>query len=156
MEKTYYKPALALLYLLQLLIVFRESVAEAYKHAVEAIHGEVDLAEADATKHHGAAVAQEGRRKPSGELGPFIEHGASALAGFVLAHAVHPDEHHVLHPHSHSHPETEDETKKMRRKRWREVLLANLFPSFQRFAEPTQAVGATVFTLLRPVSFPAA
>lgn len=155
MEKTYYKPALALLYLLQLMIVFRESVAEAYKHAVEAIHGKVELVDAGIVA---PATEQEGRHEPSEEPTLVIEHSATALGSFVLiGHALdRAHEHDVLHHDDHKHPETEDETKKMRRKRWREILMANLFPSFQRFAEPTQTVGAPAFTLLRPVSFPAA
>lgn len=154
MEKNY-KLALALLYLLQLMIVFRESIAEAYKHAAEAIHGKVEFA-ADVSGHHGAAVAQEERRQPSQEQGFRIEHGASALAMFVLAHVISHDEHHVLHHDDHSHPETEDEAKKMRRRRWREIFLANLFPSIKRFAEPAQTAGAPAFTMLRPTGFPAA
>jgi hypothetical protein len=155
MEKTYYKPALALLYLLQLMIVFRESVAEAYKHAVEAINGKVELVDTDVTK---SIVAQEGRREPSEEPTLVIEHSATALGAFVLTGHVMDSarDHDALRHDNHSHPETEDDTKKMRRKRWREILLANLFPSFQRFAEPARSMNAPAFTPLRPVSFPAA
>jgi hypothetical protein len=145
MEKNY-KMTLALLYLLQLLIVFRESVTEAYKHAVEVIHGRV---ESDA--EHGTVAHEQ-----EDEDGFRWEHAALAHVAFVLAHGHAEHHEHVLHHHRHDEPETEDEVQKTRRRRWREVLLANLFPSMRRFAAPAQAMDAPASVLLRMVGHPSA
>ncbi len=145
-----YKLALAFLYLLQLLIVFKESVTEAYKHAAEVIHGKAVMASVDDAAGDGWHPLSVGRE-------PFaLHHGAAAHAAFVLGHEIHMDEHHVLHHHSKQQPETEDEVKRMRRRRWREILLANLFPSFRRFSEPAQTADTPAFIRLRPTSFLAA
>ena len=152
--KTNYKLALALLYFLQLMIVFRESVAEAYKHAFDAIQGRVETIGADVAEQ--APATGSGRKMPSGEPALIIESGMrAAQSTFVLGHIIADgrDQEEVHHDH-HDHPETEDNVKKLRRRSRYERLIANLFPEFQRLSAPAQTEIVPVMTMLRLISYP--
>lgn len=122
-----YKMALALLYVLQLVVVFRESVAEVYKHAVEALHGTSAHVESVDAGH---APTTE-TRQPAAPHGPLWRARPAVDAIFLVGIPVIKDEGHEPHHH-----EREDRTRKPRQRHINEYLIANLFNRMKRLWPP--------------------
>lgn len=119
------KILLALLYLLQLPIIFRESVLELYKSATESLHRETQAVQVPEP-----TMLRRGR--VHGMLPELIleDRDPRLDAYLLLGYAVfHHGDHHHLPEHenpdrprdAHAHP-------------WRERLIANLYQRIKRFA----------------------
>lgn len=133
--RRYYKILLALLYIMQLPIIFRESVIELYKSATEALHPQIETVQAPTPTllkraiRNGFVPTGEYAQRRS-DLDIFL------LLGFALVEH-HGELHHL--PHS----ETEDNPKKIRKRRSNEFLIANLYGLIRRFSPTGQWLSGT-------------
>jgi len=130
--RRYIKILLALLYLLQLPIIFRESVLEMYKSATDSLHRETQAVQ----------VPEPTRLKRGRVHGMLPEHvfesrdpalDALALLGYAIFE--HGDHHHLP---EHESP---DRPKDHRNHPWRERLIANLYERIRRFAPTGERQG---------------
>lgn len=128
--RRYYKILLALLYIMQLPIIFRESVVELYKSATEALQPQIEVVQAPIPTllkraFRGGFVPTGAYEQHRSDLDVFL------LLGFMLVEH-HGELHHL--PHN----ETEDKPKKMRKRRSGEFLIANLYGLIRRFSPTGQ------------------
>lgn len=142
-----FKIALAFLYFLQLLVIFRESVADVYKHAAEALYLRAEI-------DHGPAGIQtvpipEGFAV-YGEHETLTNRGDALDAIFMLGFLAI-ERHEEIHPHN----ETEDRFKRPTRKKIGEFLVANLYPMFKKMTVAART-GITRDAGLRLITFPSA
>lgn len=127
--RRYYKILLALLYIMQLPIIFRESVIELYKSATEALYPQVEMVQTPTTTllkrapRNGFVPTGEYKRHRS-DLDIFL------LLGFILVEH-HGELHHL--PHNET-----DNPKKIRKRRSGEFLIANLYGRIKRFSPTGQ------------------
>ncbi len=128
--RRYYKIFLALLYIMQLPIIFRESVIELYKSATETLHPQVETVQAPTPTLLKSAF--KNGFIPTGEYEQHkIELDFFLLLGFALV------EHHGDHHHL-PHGGEEDNPKRMRGKRINEYLIANLYGMIRKFSPARQ------------------
>ena len=127
--RRYIKILLALLYLLQLPIIFRESVLELYRSASDSLHRESQTVQAPGPTLlkrgpvHGALPEQVLEQRDS-LLDPFV------LLGFAVIE--HGDHHHLPEHQQPDRPKREDISTR------KERFIANLFERIRRLAPPAE------------------
>jgi hypothetical protein len=146
----YTKMALVLLYLLQLVVVFREQLVHLYKSALESVHHKAE--------HAAQPIEPGGLRKVLGRVIEAAQHPAAAHAitvTVIAAPAVYIHENHG-HPHN-PHPDPEDEKKDRARKGKkapeREWLVRNLYLFIRRAAPPPSASDKRASDIVRMLTF---
>src|SRR5690606_24673978 len=130
------KMALVLLYLLQLMVVFRESLEHFFVHAVASIHRRSDLGEHghEEPKHEAQPIDVRERLEA---LRIFREH--IAAVSLLTLHAVVLSSTHGDHHHPHpieEHDRHKDRVHKFRHRDPRTFLLQNLWNRIRAFAAP--------------------
>jgi len=127
------KMALVLLYLLQLVVVFREQLTHLYRTAVESVHHQTDRA---ANPHTGLRAMLE---RVVSIARPHHESLAAALSGpeAVL------DSPHAKHEEHHVHDDDKkDRAKRPKRADWRGYLIGNRWHRIRRAVPTPASVGA--------------
>lgn len=128
--RRYYKILLALLYIMQLPIIFRESVIELYESATEALHPQIETVQAPIP-----TLLKRAFKNGFVPTGAYEQHNTDLemlmLLGFALVQH-HGDHHHLPHDGE------EDNPKRMRGKRLNEFLIANLYGLIRKFSPAHQ------------------
>lgn len=148
----YTKMALVLLYLLQLMVVFREQLVHLYKSALGSDQLGTEQDSAQPAEYGGLRAVLE--RVVQITQHPAAQHVAAATvisAPTVYIHAEHG------HPHN-PHPDPEDEKKdraprKPKRRPDREWLVRNLYTSISKFAPSAAATDAQPTDIVRMLTF---
>lgn len=148
----YTKMALVLLYLLQLVVVFREQLVHLYKSALGSAHHGTEQDSAQPAEHGGLRAVLE--RVVQITQHPVAQHAVAVTviaAPTVYIHAEHG------HPHN-PHPDPEDEKKdraprKHKRAPDREWLVRNLYQSICKFAPSAAATDAQPTDIVRMLTF---
>ncbi len=128
--RRYYKILLALLYIMQLPIIFRESVIELYKSATEALHPQIETVQAPIP-----TLLKRAFRNGFVPTGEYEQRGSNLDFFLMLGFAViehHGELHHL------PHGEKEDNPKRARRRKSNEFLIANLYGLIRKFSPATQ------------------
>lgn len=147
----YTKMALVLLYLLQLVVVFREQLVHLYKSALGSAHHGTEQDSAQPAEHGGLRAVFERVVKIAHH--PVTQHAITTAILTAPAMVIHEE-----HGHHHSgHPEPEDEkkdkVKRHRRQTAYEYLIRNLFPAFRRMTAPPGASAQRPTDIVRILTF---
>jgi hypothetical protein len=146
----YTKMALVLLYLLQLVVVFREQLVHLYKSALGSVSHGTEQGTAQPTEHGGLRAVFE-----------RVVHVANHPAQHAVAAAVLSAPKMVIHEnHGHhhaAHPDPEDEKKdrvrRHRRQTANEYLIRNLFHEFKRMSASPAATDERAADIVRIMTF---
>lgn len=124
----YTKWALVLLYLLQLVVVFREQLVHLYKSALHSVNG----TEEPVRENAGALGAAADLVKRAVTLTrPVSRESLSALPGLMFPVAIISHEGEGNHEEHHDGDEDKDWARKQRRRRLRQHLIQNLWESLR-------------------------
>lgn len=132
----YAKIALALLYVAQLAIAFREQLVTMYKHAAEIVRRE------DSVEHVSHIELEPTLLK---RASPQRFNPNATMVATPLFHALamaHTATHHEEHPHPPHNDDDKhkDKAKKQRLPRIREIVYANLYPLYRTLTEAPSSV----------------
>lgn len=139
----YTKMALVLLYLLQLVVVFREQLAHLYKTAVQTVHG----TERALNPHEGFRAAL--KRAVTMARPATREAIAAAVIPVAVTIAGTDDEDGPEHPHDED--DKKDRAKKWRHLRRREFIIVNLWGTMRALAALPASTGARADAVIRSI-----
>ncbi|HTM68088.1 MAG TPA: hypothetical protein VL426_02210 [Candidatus Binatia bacterium] len=142
----YTKMALVLLYLLQLVIVFREQLVHLYRTAVDSVHHQTERA---ANPHPGLRAVLE-RVVKIGRPAPGREAILATAAPVVAMLSSPRDEDGPEHPHDDD--DKKDRAKRQKRTFLRQFIIMNLWPSVRSIAAPPSSTGARAGAIARALA----
>ena len=147
----YTKMALVLLYLLQLVVVFREQLVHLYKSALGSAHQETEQDSTQSADNGGLRAVLERVVKIASH--PAAHHATAAAILTAPAVVIHEN-----HGHAHqAHPDPEDEKKdrapRKHRRPDREWLVRNLYLSMRKFTPSPAAADAQPDDIVRMLTF---
>lgn len=148
----YTKMALVLLYLLQLVVVFREQLVHLYKSALGSVQHGSGHDTAQPAEHGGLrAVFERVVRVAQHPAAQHVAAVAVLTAPKIFIHEEHG------HPHN-PHPDPEDEKKDREgkhkhRRPAREWLVRNLYAAIRKFASPTDGGDERAADIVRMLTF---
>ncbi|MEY4745289.1 MAG: hypothetical protein RL272_1234 [Candidatus Parcubacteria bacterium] len=146
----YTKMALVLLYLLQLVIVFRDQLAHLYRSAVESVHHEAEQAALPRNQSGLRAVFERAVqiRKP-GTHASLVAAASAAVTGAVLSGTGDDD---GLEVH-HDDDDKKDKARRHRHRVFVAYLLRNLWPSIRRSPAAPSALTKRACDIIRVMLF---
>lgn len=146
----YTKMALVLLYLLQLMVVFREQLAHLYRSAFDSADHQADQS---APAHAGLRAVFE-RVVKIGRPEHKVAIVAAMSAPIAILHADHSG-HGPHHDPGHDDDEKKDRAKKQRRSFGHEHLIRNLWERIRRVAPSPAALADHAGDIVRMITYSA-
>ncbi len=148
----YTKMALVLLYLLQLVIVFRDQLVQLYRNAVETVRSEAAADSAAPRAENGLRAAFE---RVVQIRTPGVHAALSAAASTVAATAILTggDDDDGTEPH-HNDDDKKDKARKHRHRFLAEYLLRNLWSGIRRSPAAPSALTERASDIIRVMLFP--
>lgn len=147
----YTKMALVLLYLLQLMVVFREQLVHLYKSALGSADRGTEQDSAQPAEHGGLRAVLERVVKITNH--PVTHHAAAAAVLTAPAVIIHEERGHRHQVHPDPEDEKKDRAPRKHRRPDREWLVRNLYLSICKFTPSPAAADAQTDDIVRMLTF---